>query len=173
MRNGWKVFFVAAFVVACGPVAVQEGSGGVTPTPTPSGSPSATPTPAPAATPPSQASFDTNVQPILDAKTCGRAGCHMPPSGGGGVNLVTMPTVATPANKITNVSYIACNGPLDTFQPAAGSFLTFFCTNATTPQTASTHVPSRYVAGTFTAADCTAMFNWVATGSAGALPSCP
>ena len=177
MRNGWKLILISAALTGCGTVAVQEGGGAATPTPSPSATLTPTPTPVPTATPPSQTMFDANVQPILDGKTCGRStACHMGPTGGGGVILVTAPATVAAADKIANVGQVACVGPLDSFQPPAGSFLTFFCTNATTPTTSSTHVPSRFpappAAGSFTMGDCTAMFNWVASGGTGNLPTC-
>ena len=166
MRKRWLLLVSVISIVAlgaCGPVAVDEGAGGgsITPTPTPGGS--GTPTPAPA-TQPSFATFNSAIEPILVAQACGGAGCHAAP-GGGGVDLVT--TGPTPAQVQANYDQLACNGPLDTFTPPAGTLLDRFCTGTTALATAAQHSTR-----TLTNADCAALVNWVQTGTAGSLPQC-
>ena len=149
---------LALALVACGTVSVQEGDGS---------------TPRPTATPPSQATFDSSVQPILDAKMCGTVGCHDIGTRSGNVPLRTKPTVANPSagDMQSNLAALTCIGPLDSYSPPSGIVLDYFCNSSGAPAATSDHVPSKVAK--FDAASCTALYAWVATGSPGPLGTCP
>ncbi len=180
MRIGWKLLLVVAgsAVIACaGQYTVQEGGGGGGP-PTPSPSPSGTPFPT--ASKPPQASFNTDIEPILDKATCGRNGCHDTTTKSGGTGLSTLPVVTSPTlvQLSANLASIACNSPLDSFQPPAGRFLTYFCSSSTTAYTGATgstsdHIPGKVTGGTIVDADCVKMYGWVSSGGTGTLGACP
>lgn len=173
MRNRLALFGLLATLAACGPVEMEMGAGGgSTPTPTPTATPTATPspTPTPAATP-SLATFTSDVQPILEAQGCGVMGCHLAP-GNAGVDLVT--TAMAPANDIqSNFNELACNGPLDTFNPAAGAVVDFFCVYAGNGAANATAQATQHNNRTFSTANCVAFVGWIESGGAGALPTCP
>jgi len=105
------------------------------------------------------------VETILEGKTCGQASCHgttATPAGGLSLKLPPLTSDAT-----YNYNHITCSSPFDTYNPPAGHFVSYFCTNSTTPSAG--HNGNVYSVG-----DCTAIYNWAMTGGTGTnLAVCP
>lgn len=160
LRFRSTAFFIslaaAAVLAACaGGKSIDVGDDSTTASPTPTGSPQAGP--------PSRATFDAKVEPFLETNTCGRAGCHIPPTGTS--NFAVTTAAPNAAAKTANYDTTKCTPRLSAWGATpAGNFLSHFCTNATTPSAPHSGV-------TATATNCTDFYNWAKEGS-GTPPAC-
>lgn len=88
------------------------------------------------------------------------------------MELVTTSS-ATLAEVQSNFDELSCNGPLDTFNPAAGAIVDFFCDTTGGTVTA---LPSanQHRTRTFSTQNCIDWISWIETGGTGSeLPTCP
>lgn len=167
MRKAWLLLVTAAFLVACGTNFIQEGLGSPTPP--------VSPTPTVIASPPPFATFQSDIQPIMETKLtspggCGTTGtCHdSADSAGVGYLWYTTAGAATPVGEImSNYKLATCTMSLDQYNPPTGPFFTNFC-NADGTALATQHLGR----GNFSNADCLKWVNWIKSGGTGFTPPC-
>ena len=110
---------------------------------------------------PSAATFAANVEPFLEAQNCGSGGCHLAPTGGGNYNLVTQ----APADAAANYQATACANRIVEYGAAPqGLMVDYFCDGPGAPN-------AGHNGKSMTAAECTALFDWLSEGT-GPAPDC-